>query len=1121
LNFPDLTPEDKVIAVFVAFHASEQDTQECLRLLKEQNQGPQEDQGKEREGKATTQSDDLTLSSTQKLLDLAKRKTYWRGQKLHLPSWNPTLLHLDELTAMIRGLKHTTERLAADLSSERHFFIGSEGEIETFQYDPRFLVFEFNSNFMLRKRQVELVNFFYRTVKGDAEPAKDEKEARAKIQRRAAVQQMIMGAGKTTVVGPLLALLLADGKSLVTVVVPDSLLAMSRTMMRNVFSHVLVKQVLTLSFDRSSPVNSSAEYTAKLARKLKLARRERSVVCTTPASIKSLMLQYIHLLSKVEEAEDLLKIPREAIESRKYYGGLRRRAGDVKEAEKVADTLAEIIEMWGGKRIAQNLKGEEATDGVEEEGGVVLLDEIDTLLHPLKSELNFPIGAKRQLALNPERFQLPLHLMDGFLYSHLSEESGTPQSPDHGVLSSSHSQPFTEAELEIVREIARVLRKGEEELNVQSKPHRVLLDKEGYYNLHLKDLFGSWVLVWLYRQKSFKKTLSQWQEKEGEPDGTTREQEARRMIHEYVSAEIVQKSTKQWIAEVLGTTDSDTESPSTEENSTKINFNMSLLNLARQWVTGFLAHCLSKINRISFGLLRESDIQRLRKEVHVSLQRLLLAVPFIGKDVPANAAEFAHPEVLIGLTVLAYRYEGLRRRDVRRLVLTLKEEVQNEAGLMKDRPSFIRFQDWVDTAKAQAKRNEEEEESKTEEKDKKDKKKEKVLPLNLFQPSQKRQLRALTRLLCHQPQVIHYYLEHVAFPLTLTHQTTKLTSNGYDLGSEILFKSRVGFSGTPSDILPKNLGKCKYEPGSEGNILRTLADPQVIETHVISDGSIDSILRYVANGNFRALIDVGGLITGPGLTNKKVARKLLELGLEDVDACVYLNDDNVQMVVGRAKGGKGESKGEGEPINQGEAKAKAKKATPVPLSRAGVSVEKRFTFYDQIHTTGMDIKQATNARYAILIVNQGFFFFEIFLLTPCRALVTLGKDNTLRDLAQGCWRMRGIGNGQRLQVLIIKEVEKLVVEANKHNQKEEFTETTTETVEHNIPMTNVISWLLGMTISILEKEAKRRIIAHFSGNQLSSELLQYTQLYELDAQYVWRKSAFDALLASTKDTQKR
>ena len=33
--------------------------------------------------------------------------------------------------------------------------------------------------------------------------------------------------------------------------------------------------------------------------------------------------------------------------------------------------------------------------------------------------------------------------------------------------------------------------------------------------------------------------------------------------------------------------------------------------------------------------------------------RKMVAVPFKGKDSPSPAAEFAHPDVLIGLTILA------------------------------------------------------------------------------------------------------------------------------------------------------------------------------------------------------------------------------------------------------------------------------------------------------------------------------------------------------------------------------------------------------------------------------------------------------------------------------------
>ena len=54
----------------------------------------------------------------------------------------------------------------------------------------------------------------------------------------------------------------------------------------------------------------------------------------------------------------------------------------------------------------------------------------------------------------------------------------------------------------------------------------------------------------------------------------------------------------------------------------------------------------------------------------------------------------------------------------------------------------------------------------------------------------------------------------------------------------------------------------------------------------------------------------------------------------------------------------------------------------------------------QIHTTGMDIRHRLTAR----------------------AVVTLGKDSTWRDYAQGAYRMRGIGKGQSCQLLLTPEV---------------------------------------------------------------------------------------------------
>ncbi|KAH8067984.1 hypothetical protein JL721_7204 [Aureococcus anophagefferens] len=76
----------------------------------------------------------------------------------------------------------------------------------------------------------------------------------------------------------------------------------------------------------------------------------------------------------------------------------------------------------------------------------------------------------------------------------------------------------------------------------------------------------------------------------------------------------------------------------------------------------------------------------------------------------------------------------------------------------------------------------------------------------------------------------------------------------------------------------------------------------------------------------------------------------------------------------------------------------------MPEEQCGVPLERRFAFYDMVHTTGMDIRHVANAT----------------------ALVTLGKDMVWRDYAQGVYRMRGVGNGQKVRVVLIPEVRRLL-----------------------------------------------------------------------------------------------
>jgi hypothetical protein len=52
----------------------------------------------------------------------------------------------------------------------------------------------------------------------------------------------------------------------------------------------------------------------------------------------------------------------------------------------------------------------------------------------------------------------------------------------------------------------------------------------------------------------------------------------------------------------------------------------------------------------------------------------------------------------------------------------------------------------------------------------------------------------------------------------------------------MVFTFRMGFSGTPSDLLPIELGKCNYELGSDGKMVHVMNNPQVVSCHFVDSG---------------------------------------------------------------------------------------------------------------------------------------------------------------------------------------------------------------------------------------------------------------------------------------------
>jgi hypothetical protein len=472
------------------------------------------------------------------------------------------------------------------------------------------------------------------------------------------------------------------------------------------------------------------------------------------------------------------------------------------------------------------------------------MDEVDMILHPLKSELNFPFGTKFSLEPSEIRWNFPLFLLDIFM------TAGHPnQSADAiGALD------------KIVHEMSVEMTKGACQKALQKRPHWILLSKE-FYDKSLSSSFLDLSILWCDRQ------------------GIDLDKE---IIKRYLMG-----SEKELESFPLLQLDSITS------------LDRCILNLVRHWLHLILPHILQKVNRVSFGLMTQSDCYKaLKKDPLTPRARLTLAVPFVGKDTPSDASEFAHPDVTIGLTILAYRYEGLRIQDFKDIIRTLQEKLAKELGPKRQRPSALLFASWVSMAGGTVTSGNKIVDSGHE-----------TICGNVTQPLHGLRISEIDKaftvafeLLRKQSAVIHYYLGGTVFPRFMQHQRVKLSASAQELGSNMLFQRSVGFSGTPSSLIPFDLGRCEFEPGSEARILRTLSSQDVCNVVFLKDfldgkeWSPTKILDFILkDGKYHSLIDTGALVTG--YTNLEVAQYLLDglvkYGMEGV---VYIDDLGRKMV---------------------------------------------------------------------------------------------------------------------------------------------------------------------------------------------------------------------------------
>ncbi|KAG8215417.1 hypothetical protein J3R82DRAFT_9025 [Butyriboletus roseoflavus] len=236
--------------------------------------------------------------------------------------------------------------------------------------------------------------------------------------------------------------------------------------------------------------------------------------------------------------------------------------------------------------------------------------------------------------------------------------------------------------------------------------------------------------------------------------------------------------------------------------------------------------------------------------------RTMLAVPYRAKDIPAQRAEFGHPDIAIILTCLSYYYGGLSEGQLK---------VSFEILLKQDDPS---------------------------------------LDYDLWSSEQWNEF--LVPLFSRNRATVDFYLSSVVFPKDAKEFPSKLSCSGWDLAEK---KDRLltGFSGTNDSqhLLPLHITQRDpdHQRGTNAKVLSYLLQPE--NKHYMcmtkENGERRTTREFLKmlvaqQPEIRVLLDVGAQMLD--LQNDELARAWLNIK-PGASAAIYFNEDDELTVRAR------------------------------------------------------------------------------------------------------------------------------------------------------------------------------------------------------------------------------
>ncbi|KAE9967905.1 hypothetical protein EG328_007909 [Venturia inaequalis] len=350
---------------------------------------------------------------------------------------------------------------------------------------------------------------------------------------------------------------------------------------------------------------------------------------------------------------------------------------------------------------------------------------------------------------------------------------------------------------------------------------------------------------------------------------------------------------------------------------------------------------------IGCGTLRHTlEQKRFFVDFGLSLERTLLAVPYLAKGCPNPSSEFAQPEVTLILTVLAYYYHGLAEFQVRQVLSLLFEE--NDAS--------SEYASWI--------------------------------PVDSDIPQHLRVLKninlddepccsSLFPKLRHCQGILNFYLKKICFPKYALEFTKRLCASAWDLPSSNPHQLSVGFSGTDDNRTLLPLSTKQYDLPSQKKTNAMILD------HLLRNENQSCVLAADEKGcalttqallkqiidcepEPSVIIDVGAQILD--LTNREVASHWLDMR-NNSHAAIYFDQSDEPQVLARDGA-----------------------VCRLAVSPLRNRLENVLVFLDQAHCRGSDLPISPGARAAVIL---GPRTSKERLVQACMRMRKLGSTHSL------------------------------------------------------------------------------------------------------------------------------